>query len=310
MNKGGEVSNVKKITPVTSICCVLLASLAILGTIVLYSLDTGAAPGDLELVSGLVTVYTALSLGSLLTILEHCFPCLSWPRGLDRLSLSLAFLIQLLVSVSPGHPAASGPELGLVTASVLLSLTSALSVSASARLVTSLGVILVTQAQGGLSLYTQLTSDGEGQGLVAGVSLLASLCLHTLILAVARLHRGPGLDNFIRRKQWRIRNKKQRQSKETLVRDSQAGLDTSGDTEPINFSFYFKDEISDEIKTVMKTIDEMLISQTGDKKLPAITELPDQETADTPHTRDNVYVNVSVVRSVLDDSKLEETEIV
>ena len=64
------------------------------------------------------------------------------------------------------------------------------------------------------------------------------------------------------------------------------------------------DEISDEIKTVMKTIDEMLISQTGDKKPPAITEQPDQEAPD------NVYVNVSVVRAVLDDSKLEETEIV
>ena len=66
-------------------------------------------------------------------------------------------------------------------------------------------------------------------------------------------------------------------SKEELVRAS--SLDTTADTEPINFSFYFKDEISDEIKTVMKTIDEMLISETGDKKLPAITELPDQETA-------------------------------
>ena len=202
---------------------------------------------------------------------------------------------------------ASGPELLLVSASLLLSLASVLSVAASARLVTSLGVILVTQAQGGLSLHTQLlTSDsgrgltsGDERGLVAGVCLLASFCLHIAILSVAR----PGLDKFIRRKQWRIRDK--RQSKETLVRDSPASLDTSGDTEPINFSFYFKDEISDEIKTVMKTIDEMLISETGEKKLPAITELPDQETA-----QENVYVNVSVVRTVLDDSKLEETEIV
>ena len=94
---------------------------------------------------------------------------------------------------------------------------------------------------------------------------------------------------------------KRKTEQRALVRDSPASLDTSGDTEPFNFSFYFKDEISDEIKTVMKTIDEMLISETGNKKLPAITELPDQE---------NVYVNVSVVRTVLDDSKLEETEIV
>ena len=97
---------------------------------------------------------------------------------------------------------------------------------------------------------------------------------------------------------------KRKTEQRALVRDSPASLDTSGDTEPFNFSFYFKDEISDEIKTVMKTIDEMLISETGDKKLPAITELPDQE------ARENVYVNVNVVRSVLDDSKLEETEIV
>ena len=300
MVKDREARNNKQIIPVTSICSVLLSSLASLGSVVLYSLDTGAGPGDLELVSGLVTVYTALSLGSLLTILVHYLPRLSWPRGLDKLSLSLAFLLQLLLTLSLSP--ASLPQLVLVSASLLLSLASALSVAASARLVTSLGVILVTQAQGGLCLTSQLLTSDEG--LVAGVSLLASFCLHSVILSVTRLHRGPGLDKFIRRKQWRIRNKKERQSKETLVRDSPASLDTSGDTEPINFSFYFKDEISDEIKTVMKTIDEMLISETGDKKLPAITEQPDQETGE------NVYVNVNVVRSVLDDSKLEETEII
>ena len=98
---------------------------------------------------------------------------------------------------------------------------------------------------------------------------------------------------------------KRKTEQRALVRDSPASLDTSGDTEPFNFSFYFKDEISDEIKTVMKTIDEMLISETGDKKLPAITEQPEPAQA-----RENVYVNVNVVRSVLDDSKLEETEIV
>ena len=303
MVKDLEARNTNKITPVTSVCSLLLASLASLGSLVLYSLDTGAAPGDLELVTGLVTLYTALSLPSLLTILEHCLPRLSWPRGLDKLSLSLAFLLQLVLSVSLSPSLSSVPQLALVTASLLLSLASALSVAASARLVTSLGVMVVTQAQGGLTLASQLLTSDEGRG--AGVSLLASFCLHTVILSVARLHSGPGLDKFIRRKQWRIRNKKERQSKETLVRDSPASLDTSGDTEPINFSFYFKDEISDEIKTVMKTIDEMLISETGDKKLPAITEQPEPAQA-----RENVYVNVNVVRSVLDDSKLEETEIV
>ena len=289
-------NNNERIAPVTSLCSVMLGSLASLGTIVLYSLDTEAGSGDLELVSGLVTVYTALSLGGLINILDHFIPVISIPRGLDKLSLSLAFFIQLLVSLQ----VASEPELLLVTASLLLSLASVLSVAASARLVTSLGVILVTQAQGGLSLHTQLlTSDNER--LVASWCVLASFCLHITLLSLARLVTS---DKFISSRQWRIRDKRHR-SKETLVRDSPACLDTSGDTEPINFSFYFKDEISDEIKTVMKTIDEMLISETGDKKLPAITELPDQETA-----QENVYVNVNVVRTVLDDSKLEETEIV
>ena len=86
----------------TSLCSVLLGSLASLGTIVLYSLDTEAGSGDLELVSGLVTVYTALSLGGLINILEYFIPLLSVPRGLDKLSLSLALLIQLLVSL-PVH---------------------------------------------------------------------------------------------------------------------------------------------------------------------------------------------------------------
>ena len=109
-------------------------------------------------------------------------------------------------------------------------------------------------------------------------------------------------------------------SKEELVR---ASLDTTADTEPINFSFYFKDEISEEVKTVMKTIDQMLINETG-KSLDSILEEPptaaeDQQNKEDSHSQshrvsvaakpENIYVNVNVVRSVLDDSKLEETEV-
>ena len=108
-------------------------------------------------------------------------------------------------------------------------------------------------------------------------------------------------------------------SKEELVRAS--SLDTTADTEPINFSFYFKDEISEEVKTVMKTIDQMLINETG-KSLDSILEEPtavaeDHQKKEDSHTHrvsvaakpENIYVNVNVVRSVLDDSKLEETEV-
>ena len=108
-------------------------------------------------------------------------------------------------------------------------------------------------------------------------------------------------------------------SKEELVRAS--SLDTTADTEPINFSFYFKDEISEEVKTVMKTIDQMLINETG-KSLDSILEEPtssaaeDHQKKEDSHTNkvrvtkpENIYVNVNVVRSVLDDSKLEETEV-
>ena len=108
-------------------------------------------------------------------------------------------------------------------------------------------------------------------------------------------------------------------SKEELVRAS--SLDTTADTEPINFSFYFKDEISEEVKTVMKTIDQMLINETG-KSLDSILEEPTSAAEDHHNKADsqahrvsvaakpeNIYVNVNVVRSVLDDSKLEETEV-
>ena len=109
-------------------------------------------------------------------------------------------------------------------------------------------------------------------------------------------------------------------SKEELVR---ASLDTTADTEPINFSFYFKDEISEEVKTVMKTIDQMLVNETG-KSLDSILEEPPTAAEDHPRKEEihsqahrvsvaakpeNIYVNVNVVRSVLDDSKLEETEV-
>ena len=82
------------------------------------------------------------------------------------------------------------------------------------------------------------------------------------------------------------------------------------ETEPINFSFYFKDEISDEIKNVMKTIDEMLINETG-KSLEVISEEPElkENKKILLAARENIYANVSIIRNVLDDSKLEESEV-
>ena len=69
----------------------------------------------------------------------------------------------------------------------------------------------------------------------------------------------------------------------------------------------------------MKTIDQMLINETG-KSLDSILEEPpaeedhhnkeDTHANKVPVTKpENIYVNVNVVRSVLDDSKLEETEV-
>ena len=82
------------------------------------------------------------------------------------------------------------------------------------------------------------------------------------------------------------------------------------ETEPINFSFYFKDEISDEIKNVMKTIDEMLINETG-KSLEVISEEPElkENKEILLAARENIYANVNIIRNVLDDSKLEESEV-
>ena len=96
-------------------------------------------------------------------------------------------------------------------------------------------------------------------------------------------------------------------SQEKLVRDS---LNETVETEPINFSFYFKDEISDEIKNVMKTIDEMLINETG-KSLEVISEEPElkENQEILLAARENIYANVNIIRNVLDDSKLEESEV-
>ena len=104
---------------------------------------------------------------------------------------------------------------------------------------------------------------------------------------------------------FKLRSKKL--SKEKLVRNS---LNDTVDTEPINFSFYFKDEISDDIKNVMKTIDEMLINETG-KTLESISEEPEKEEKlpNLDQKNENIYVNVNMVKHVLDDSKLEETEV-
>ena len=125
-----------------------------------------------------------------------------------------------------------------------------------------------------------------------------------IILAVVRVD-----EEWLEEIKKNIENKKifktqfTKRSREKLVVER---LNETVETEPINFSFYFKDEISDEIKNVMKTIDEMLINETG-KSLEVISEEPELK-----ETKENIYVNINSrnVLNVLDDSKLEESEVI
>ena len=60
----------------------------------------------------------------------------------------------------------------------------------------------------------------------------------------------------------------------------------------------------------MKTIDEMLINETG-KSLEVISEEPElkENKEILLAARENIYANVNIIRNVLDDSKLEESEV-
>ena len=93
-------------------------------------------------------------------------------------------------------------------------------------------------------------------------------------------------------------------------------LDSSVDTEPINFSFYFKDEISSDVKNVMKMVDEMLINETQkgasvDEKVKKVQH----EIETLPMNIKNIseikhlYANLNVKDHVLNWSKMEETEV-
>ena len=106
-------------------------------------------------------------------------------------------------------------------------------------------------------------------------------------------------------------------SKEKLVKDT---LDSSVDTEPINFSFYFKDEISNDVKNVMKMVDEMLINET--QKTPSLKhqtlktkekeiahiKANDIDDSTLKLKLKNIYENVNNA-NVLNWSNMEETEV-
>ena len=287
----------------SSVCDVLLCCLASLGCLLLNSQHR-----DVVTTSHQVTLYAALAMSSILSLMSvHC-ERLALPRALDKLATSLAFSLHLYFTASQQDTDQPRQLLSLtaIAASLISSAMSTFSVPAAARYICTASTVMFTQLQGSWTLHATIQAKVMDNNkklapILFSVHILTIFSLHMLVMALVRVDdkRMEQIKTTFSINKI-FKTKKKRVSQEKLVRES---LNETVETEPINFSFYFKDEISDEIKNVMKTIDEMLINETG-KSLEVISEEP--ELKESP---ENVYVNVNMMLNVLDDSKLEESEV-
>ena len=280
----------------TSLSDIALALLASLGTILLNTQHT-----NIIITAHQLTLYAAFGLSSVLSVarLEG-----KVPRAGDKFLTTLTFILHLHFTVSKEEILTPSQicSVTAIAASAVSSAMSTYSVPAAARYIWTVSTVMFCSLQGTWTIHSTIKPHRESLvPILFSVHILTIFTLYMIVLAVVRIdHKW--LKNiktsFTIGKILKTGSKKI--SQEKLVRES---LNETVETEPINFSFYFKDEISDEIKNVMKTIDEMLINETG-KSLEDISEEPELKEA-----IENVYVNVNIIRNVLDDSKLEESEV-
>ena len=299
--------------PVTSICNIMLCVLASLGCVILYCLHQ-STQADLVVLGHFVTLYITFSMADIINILQFYFKQ-SLPRGCDKFVVCMAFFIQLILETKSKEisKAADFCSIASIAACLISALISTFSIPASSRYIATLSTIMFTSVQGTFVIQLVLMEDNVNSDLIPvffSLHIMLHFIIQSIILVLVKLDSKKLKtikSKILDKDKFKLKHKKA--SKEKLVRRS--SLNDTIETEPINFSFYFKDDISDDIKNVMKTIDEMLINETG-KTLESISEEPvENEDIPAKETKsENIYVNVNVVNHVLDDSKLEETEVV
>ena len=298
---------------ITQISDILLCCLAGIGCIILYSQEDSTS--SLMILQQSITLYFAFALPGVISIVQASLSSLSTsilPRSTDKLGISLAFFIQFLFSLPTFiHQPQDVTEATLcsftaVSVCLSTSLLSTFSLASSTRYISSIAMILFTNLQGTFTLHLSILIPKPDNSLISIIfctHVLTLLLVYLLTLVIVQSDKKRIITNA--KHYLKVsKSKSTIASNEKLVSNTH---DDTIDTEPINFSFYFKDEISEDIKNVMKTIDEMLINESG-KPLDSIEEVS-EEIADSKNC-ENIYVNVNVRKHPLDDSKLEETEVI
>ena len=300
---------------ITQISDILLCCLAGIGCIILYSQEDSSS--SLITLQQSITLYFAFSLPGVISIVQASTSSSSssssiLPRSTDKLGVSLAFFIQFLFSLqtiihsSQDTTDAALCSFAAVSVCLSTSLLSTFSLASSTRYISSIAMILFTNLQGTFTLHLSNLNSNQKSSVIPIIfctHVLTLLIIYLFTLVIVQLNRRNVFTNTMQF--FKVQKSKHKiASSEKLVNNAH---DDTMDTEPINFSFYFKDEISDDIKNVMKTIDEMLINESG-KPLDIIEEVSEEVVEN--RNDENIYVNVNIRKHPLDDSKLEETEIV
>ena len=312
-------SQYSKCIIITQISDILLCSLASVGCIILYTQEDSSSSSSFIALEQSITMYFAFSLSAVINIVQASSSSSILLRSSDKLAVSVAFFIQFLFFIPTVFPDHQLQELtsetlySFTAVSVCLStsLLSTFSLPSSTRYISSLAMILFTNVQGTFTLHSSILNSNQDNSPMIPIffctHILALLIVYLSTLVIVQIDKKIIVSKVLKSLKV-IGSKSKKASNEKLVNNTH---DDTMDTEPINFSFYFKDEISDDIKNVMKTIDEMLINESG-KPLDDIEEVPEEvpEQVSEYKNDENIYVNVNVMKHPLDDSKLEETEVI
>merc|ERR1712129_72136 len=242
--------------PCSGLFHVLLCSLACVGTVLLSATDHTNGQGMYR-TGILVTIYLSFSLSGMLDILMFYTNRIKIPKHCNKMFTAIAFLMELVLANAYGNWVE--PSEICLTVSIIASLISTVfSIQCSTSgTITHLSMIMFTQVQGSWLIHSSLLPCSVTRKmcfLLLSWHIIAIFSLYILMVSLTSLLRNKNVNRTVKRIEENGRIFTNGESVERLI-----AKDAINDTVEIEPSFYHKEDISDDVKSVMRHIDNMII---------------------------------------------------
>ena len=246
--------------PSVGLVNVLLCSLACIGAVLLSITDQARDQGIYK-TGVLVTIFLSFSLSGMMDIVIFYNTKVKIPKHSKTLLTVIAFLIELVLVPTREASVNNIDVDDCLVASIAASLISCcLSMLCSpSSSIMNFSTIMFTQVQGTWIIHISLSSYAFNRNMCClffSWHILISFIIYILIVIITRYVRKKNIIS-------KTLGKRRREKNTNISKDTSHNMliekDLVNDTVEIEPSFYQKEEIADDVKVVMKHIDDMLM---------------------------------------------------